>query len=84
MSTSTADFTVPAMAPATASPVVARIVRAGLDWVRRRHSIRVHRRILHGLPDRVLADIGISRGMIDHVVPERLDHAGRPAGPYPF
>ena len=84
MSTSTADFVAPAIAPAPATPVVARIVRAGLDWVRRRHSIRVHRRILYGLPDRVLADIGISRGMIDHVVPERLDHAGRPAGPYPF
>jgi uncharacterized protein YjiS (DUF1127 family) len=84
MSIKTADFAVSVIAPAPATPVVARIVRAGLDWVRRRHSIRVHRRILHSLPDRVLSDIGISRGMIDHVVPERLDHAGRPAGPYPF
>ncbi len=84
MSTNTADFAVPVIAPAPATPAVARIVRAGLDWVKRRHSIWLHRRILHGLPDRVLADIGMHREMIDHVVPERLDHAGRPAGPYPF
>ena len=84
MSTNTADFAAPAIAPATAAPPIARLVQAGLDWVRRRHAIRVHRRILHGLPDHVLADIGIPREMIHHVVPDRLDHAGRPAGPYPF
>ena len=88
MSTNTADFAAPAIAPATVASTavtrLARLVQAGLDWVRRRHSIRAHRRILHGLPDHVLADIGIPREMIHQVVPDRLDHAGRPAGPYPF
>jgi uncharacterized protein YjiS (DUF1127 family) len=84
MSTNTADFTAPTMAPATASLVVARIVRSGLDWIPRRRAIHMHRSTLHRLPHYVLADIGISRDMIDSVVPERLDHAGRPAGPYPF
>jgi uncharacterized protein YjiS (DUF1127 family) len=57
--------------------------RATSDWPRR-YAIHTHRRILHSLPDHVLEDIGISRSEIDGIVPERLDHAGRPIGPYPF
>jgi hypothetical protein len=72
------------MAPATASLVVARFVRSGLDRFRRPRAIHMHRSTHHRLPHNVHADNGISRDKIDSVVPERLDHAGRPAGPYPF
>ena len=83
MSAISADFAVPVAAPAVA-PVLMRAVRATTDWVKRRYAIHTHRRILHSLPDHVLEDIGISRSQIDGIVPERLDHAGRPIGPYPF
>jgi uncharacterized protein YjiS (DUF1127 family) len=61
-----------------------RLVTTVGHWIRRRYAIHMHRRVLHDLPDYILADIGISRSMIDGIVPERLDAAGRPKGPYPF
>lgn len=83
MSVTTADFTPTAQASSSRA-IFARGARNVADWVRRRYAIYMHRRILHSLPDHVLEDIGISRSMIDGVVPERLDHAGHPVGPYPF
>jgi uncharacterized protein YjiS (DUF1127 family) len=83
MSVTTADFTATTRASSNRT-LFARAVRTAGDWVRRRYAIHAHRRVLHSLPDHVLKDIGISRSMIDGVVPERLDAAGRPIGPYPF
>jgi len=83
MSAITADYAGSTEA-ASSGAATARIVRAAADWLRRRYSIHMHRRILHALPDHVLKDIGISRAMIDGIVPQRLDRAGRPIGPYPF
>jgi uncharacterized protein YjiS (DUF1127 family) len=83
MSVTTADFIASSEA-ASKGAIVRRVIGATVDWVRRRYSIHMHRRVLHSLPDHVLKDIGISRSMIDGIVPERLDAAGRPIGPYPF
>jgi len=74
--------TSPAQNGAMSGPV--RVMTAVVNWMRRRYAIHMHRRTLHELPDHVLEDIGIRRSMINRIVPERLDRAGRPQGPYPF
>jgi uncharacterized protein YjiS (DUF1127 family) len=80
----TTAFVATSPAQDTAVSQVTRLVMTVGKWIRRRYAIHVHRRVLHELPDYILADIGISRSMIDGIVPERLDDAGRPKGPYPF
>ena len=48
-----------------------RILFAGMMvWrsLRRRRRIRADRRLLHSMPDHLLADIGMSRSQIDHHV----------------
>lgn len=84
MSVTTADHTAQPGVLSGTAVLLGRVARASVDWVRRRYSIYMHRRVLHSLPDHILADIGISRSMIDGIVPSRLDEAGRPIGPYPF
>lgn len=83
MSVTTADF-ITRPEKASNGAIIGRVIGATVDWVRRRYSIHMHRRVLHSLPDHVLEDIGIDRSTIDGIVPARLDAAGRPIGPYPF
>jgi uncharacterized protein YjiS (DUF1127 family) len=83
MSITHAFFATPLAQDTTASQATRLVTTVG-NWIRRRYAIHVHRRALHELPDHILADIGIRRSTINEIVPERLDDAGRPKGPYPF
>jgi uncharacterized protein YjiS (DUF1127 family) len=72
-------------APVTAQEPEGRSVfRKIVDAMRRQIAIERNRRILHDMPDFMLQDIGIERAHIDDIVAGRLDHQGKPKGPYPF
>ena len=60
------------------------VVQTIADAIRRRIAIHRNRRILHSLSDSTLRDMGIERDRINDIVAERLDHRGKPQGPYPF
>ena len=80
MSAIVSDF-----APTTAQePERKSIFQVIVDATRRHIAIQRNRRALHDLPDFMLRDIGIERAQIDEIVAGRLDHQGKPIGPYSF
>jgi uncharacterized protein YjiS (DUF1127 family) len=79
MSIASTHYPVPA-AEQAGPAVLAQVVRAAADSIRRRRANRSERRLLHALTEHMLRDIGIAESEIDAILAERLDGSIRPRG----